>query len=446
MEFPLAAKSQTVDIGALLDRSAFTFLQKWVVALAAASVISAGLDVTLIGFVIPEMSRQWGILGKGFAPAVTAGMIGMVIGSAYAGMIADKLGRRRAVIGSVLVFGLATACVSLAHGIGSLGLFLFFSGVGISGALPTFSTLVAEFTPARLRTIAVTCTIVCVSCGGMFAGLIAATVLPAYGWPVLFLIGGAIPIVLCVLLFFSLPESPRFLARDSNRWPELARLVARMSQAAGPETQFTDCAEAGIPSHVRMSALLSHEFRRDTLALWTAFLVCLFSIYTIFNWLPTMLVFTGVASTNASLALAAWNAGGVAGAVVVSLIIARFGSRWPLIGCCALGSLTTLAAAQPTIASHFRLLMAALIAYGFFINAVQSTLFALCAFVYPTPIRARGVACAVSLGQVGAVLAGIAGALALSSSSTRFYLMLSGALLLVLTSLATIRRHIPANR
>ena len=95
----------------------------------------------------------------------------------------------------------------------------------------------------------------------------------------------------------------------------------------------------------------------------------------------------------------------------------------------------------------FGLLMAALIAYGFFINAVQSTLFALCAFAYPTPDScSRGVACAVSIGQVGAVLAGITGVLALSSSGARFYLMLSGALLLVLTSLATIRRHIPANR
>src|SRR6516164_6699392 len=119
----------------------------------------------------------------------------MVFGSACAGIVADKVGRRWAVIGSVLVFAIATACISLVHGIASLAFLRFFAGAGIGGALPTSSTFVAEFTPARIRTIAVTCTIVCVPFGGMLAGLMSAAVLPAYGWRLLFVAGGAIPAV-----------------------------------------------------------------------------------------------------------------------------------------------------------------------------------------------------------------------------------------------------------
>ena len=82
----------------------------------------------------------------------------------------------------------------------------FLAGLGIGGALPTATTLAAEFTPARKRTLAVTATIVCVPLGGMLAGIYASHIIPAYGWRALFWIGGALPAVFGVLLVALLPE------------------------------------------------------------------------------------------------------------------------------------------------------------------------------------------------------------------------------------------------
>jgi AAHS family 4-hydroxybenzoate transporter-like MFS transporter len=445
MQHVQTASTLTIDIGTLLDNSPFTFVQKWVVALAAASIIFDGVGVSIIGYAIPKIAHEWGVSGKAFAPVVTAGLVGMVLGSAYAGIVADKMGRRWAVIGSVFVFALSTAGIGMVRGIHGLAVLRFLAGAGIGGALPTSSTFVAEFTPARIRTVAVTCTIVCVPFGGMLAGLMSAAVLPAYGWRLLFVAGGAIPAVLGIALLILLPESPRFLARHSRDWPKLIRLLRRMGQIVEPKTHFIDETGLRTPSNARISALFSAEFMRDTMALWSGLLLCMFTLYSVNSWLPTVLFSAGFNAVEDSYGLAAFQGGGIAGAVVCSLVITRLGSKWPMIGCCALCSLMAIAAAEPQVTTHFKLLMAVLTAMGFFGNAVQSTMYGLCAFVYPTAIRARGVASAVASGRVGAALAGVAGALVVAST-TRYFLMLSSTMALVLASLAMVRRHIPANR
>ena len=224
---PARSGSTHADIGTLLDHGPFTGMQKLVVLLAALSIVMDGFDGQLIGFAIPLMIKEWGITREAFAPAVAAGLIGMGIGSACAGLFADRFGRRMAIIASVFVFGAATCAIGLAPNALAVAALRFIAGLGIGGALPSATTVTAEFTPARRRTLAVTATIVCVPLGGMLAGLFASHVLPLYGWRTLFFIGGSLPIVLGFALLATLPESPRFLARRPQRWNELGTLLGR---------------------------------------------------------------------------------------------------------------------------------------------------------------------------------------------------------------------------
>jgi MFS transporter, AAHS family, 4-hydroxybenzoate transporter len=432
-----------IDVGHALDHGSFSPLQKRIVALAAVSVIFDGLGSQLIGFAIPRMAAEWRVPLGSFSAAVSAGLFGMSCGSACAGMLADRLGRRWAVIGSVLFFGLATCLVSLANSPSSVGWFRFFAGLGIGGALPTSTTLVAEFTPSRIRPLAVTCTIVCVPLGGMFAGVLAAYILPNYGWRTLFLAGGAIPLLLCLVLIFALPESPRFLVRRPERWNELSALLERIQRPVAPGSRFCD----GTESHVRgrFVELFGPEFLRDSLALWCAFLLCLFAVYTAFSWLPSQLVSSGLRPADASLALTLYNAGGVLGALLCAWAISRFGSRWPLITCCAAATIAAFFISQLRFDQHAILLLSGIMVHGLFVNAVQSTMFALCAHVYPTAIRAQGAASAVAFGRLGAILSGAAGALMLSSGTSAYFIRLGLAMFLVLLALSMVRRHIPAS-
>lgn len=278
-----------LDIGATLDHGPFTAMQRVAVLLAAFAIVLDGFDSQLIGFAIPVLIKEWGITRDAFAPAVAAGLFGMGVGSACAGLFADRFGRRWAIIGSVFVFGAATCAIGFAPNVATIAALRFVAGLGIGGALPTATTMTAEYTPARRRTMMVTATIVCVPAGGMLAGLFAHEVLPAYGWRGLFWLGGALPLALGLLLVRALPESPRYLARNPARWRELGALLARMGRPVADGTAFTDLAEARAHEGQRrgVRALFSAAYARDTIALWCAFCMCLLAVYSAFSWLPT---------------------------------------------------------------------------------------------------------------------------------------------------------------
>jgi AAHS family 4-hydroxybenzoate transporter-like MFS transporter len=433
-----------IDIGHVLDDGPYTALQKIVVLLAALSIVMDGFDGQLIGFAIPVLIREWGITRNAFAPAVAAGLIGMGIGSACAGLFADRFGRRWAIIGSVLLFGVATCCIGFAQNVTSIAVLRLIAGLGIGGALPSATTMTAEFTPARRRTLAVTATIVCVPLGGMLAGLFAHEVLPAYGWRGLFWIGGTLPVLLSVLLFITLPESPRFLARWPERWSELRTLLRRMSRPTSGQTVFTDLVEQRVEQRAGFSSLFEAGRARDTVAIWCAFFMCLLAVYSAFSWLPTMLAAAGLSAAVAGSGLTAYNMGGVFGALGCAIAITRYGSRWPLLLCCAGGVASALALRGIDVIQHAQWLVFGLGVHGFFVNAVQSTMYALCAYVYPTRVRATGTASALAFGRIGAIVSAFAGAVLITTGGASSYLaMLGAAMFMVLVALMAVRHHIP---
>ncbi len=432
-----------VDIGTLLDTGAWTAMQKGVVVIAALAVLLDGFDSQLISFAIPVLIKEWGVTRAAFAPVVAAGLIGMSLGSACAGAIGDRFGRRSAILGSVLLFGVATALIGFSPNLPTIGVLRFFAGLGIGGALPTSTTMTAEYTPARRRTLMVTATIVCVPLGGMVAGFFAGAVLPSLGWRALFQIGGALPILLSGLFFAVLPESPRFLARRPARWPELVSLLARMGRLLPAETGFVDGSDLASGQKASLGQLFASGRARDTMALWGAFFLCLLAVYSAFGWLPTMLSAQGLDVGMAGAGLTAYNLGGALGALVCAGAITRLGSLQPLVVCAILASVSAFALNFVGIADTI-VLIVGLGIHGFFVNAVQSTLYAVAAYVYPTAIRATGTAFALSFGRLGAVLSAVVGAAFISATGPGSYLdvlgfsMLGAALFLLL-----LRHHIP---
>jgi AAHS family 4-hydroxybenzoate transporter-like MFS transporter len=131
----------------------------------------------------------------------------------------------------------------------------------------------------------VTLTIVCIPVGGTLAGFLSARVLPAYGWHALFLVGGSLPLVLAALFWKALPESPRYLARQPARWPELAALLTRLGQAAAAASV---CRLARTISRRRRWHRRHDRFRRDT-SLCAAYFFYLLTVYMGVNWVPSLL-------------------------------------------------------------------------------------------------------------------------------------------------------------
>ena len=241
-----------------------------------------------------------------------------------------------------------------------------------------------------------------------------------------------------------LPESPRFLARHPERWPELTRILDTIGHRVPAGTRFVDLGETAV-AKASIGALFTPHFRHDTFALCGAMFFCMLAVYTAFNWVPAMMTGAGLGIAVASNGLAAFNLGGVAGAIGGGLAIARIGSRVTMVGLSAgaIAGAATLALMPITATAAALPIVVMLGVTGALINATQTTLYALAAHVYPTAVRATGVGAAVAFGRLGGVLSTYAGAWALElGGSHAFFALMAAAMAVVCIALALVHRHV----
>jgi len=437
-------ESGLMDISQLLDFGQWSALQKAIVFLSALAIVFDGMDIQMMGFAIPAMAKDWGVARSAFTSILALGLFGVALGTAFGGLLGDRFGRRTALIANVALFGAATLGIAFIHSLTPLLILRLIAGAGIGGALPNATTLTAEFTPLSRRPLAVTLSIVCIPLGGVLAGLIAARLLSSGSWRTLFWIGGLSPILLAVALTLLLPESPRFMARQHSRSEELIKLLRRMGKAVPGDAQFREPVRFKGDGKGIGVALFGHGQLRNTLPLWMAFFLCLISVYLVFNWLPSLLTGHGLDIKVASEGLAAYNFGGIFGAISFAWWIGKRGSRVPLLVSSAAAVATALVLrAMPIDASgSHTLLLGALAAHGLFVNATQTTMYALAAHIYTTRVRATGVAAALAVGRTGAILSAYLGSHILRMGSDIYFSALAIGMAGCFIALLVLKSHI----
>ena len=445
MSKPNSEAGGAIDAGHLLDYSEWTLLHKLVLVLAALAIVFDGFDNQVLSVSIPALVKEWQVPRAAFAPILAAGLFAMSLGTVAAGFLGDRLGRKKALIGSVLVFGAATLATALVHNLWSLGIMRFIAGAGLGGAVPNATTMSAEFTPIKRRALAVSMTIVCIPLGGALAGVVASRVLETAGWQYLFATGGVAALVLAGVLAVAMPESPRFLVRRPERWAELTALLARLGHIVPDGARFVDKVEEMKEKGRAMQTLFGGAMRRNTFSLWVCYFSCLFSVYVALNWLPTLLAGQGFNLGQTSSGLAAYNLGGVAGALVCGWLINFFGSKTSMIGGCigAIASAAYLWMVPPAAASGNALPILAITIHGLFANAVQSTMYALAAHIYPTRVRAGGMAAAVAIGRLGGVTSAFVGASLVQLGPSNYFGAIAVTLTVTMIGLAVVTDHIP---
>ena len=309
-------------------------LQIRVAALCTLIQICDGYDVNSIGWAVPSLTHVWNLPGPAFTTAFLWSSIGIMVGALSAGPIGDRIGRKPLLLASVTIFGLASLLSGFAPSLGVLAILRFFTGLGIGGAFPGAATLAGDYAPHRLRATMIMATFTGAPVGGFVGGQIVAVLLPHFGWPVIFILGGAFPLVLVAVLALWLPESPRFLARKANLSPRQAALLERLDIAPGQvELHPVDIAHS---NPVKM--LFGEGYALQTVLLWVIFFCSLMNLFLFGYWLPEVLHLIGMTPAGAVFASSLRDLGAILAVLYLGLLIDRVGPERSLAFHYAIGA------------------------------------------------------------------------------------------------------------
>lgn len=436
-----------IDLGRLLDAAPWSPYQKYVVSLVAAALLFEGLDSQVLGLAIPALMQDWGVTRADLTPVVGGGLIGMCIGAAIGGSVADRFGRKCSLLASVALFGVATAVSALVDTIGALGVARFVAGLGLGGALPSATALIAEFTPARSRSISIAIGMLTIPIGSMIGGLISAAIIEDYGWRALFMIGGLLPVLLVLAFTRLLPESPQFLLTRPERRAELTRLLVKTHPLSA-------VSEASLHAEPRigklrapLAALFGTETRIDTMCAWTAFFFTMLALYTVVSWGPAMLAAESFALSFTGSALAAFALGGIVGSAGSGWLIAWTGSRPSQLVLGGGGAIVAGVCAALFVdgAPGTGTVVALIFVLGVAVTGMQNGMYVMSAHLYPTAVRGTGVGAALTVARLGAVASSVTGALSVDlGGGALFFVFIAVALALSAALAAAVSRPVPA--
>src|SRR6266568_6430272 len=160
-----------------------------VIAICVAVVVLDGFDTQEISFAAPAIARAWHVSPAGFGAIFGIGLFGGLVGAVVSGAVSDRFGRKPALVASVVLFGVLTLLTPLARDTATLGLLRFVTGLGVGGALPGAIAIAAEYAPERSRAAMATLTVCGIPLGSVLGSVIAAQLIPHFGWGSIFIVG-----------------------------------------------------------------------------------------------------------------------------------------------------------------------------------------------------------------------------------------------------------------
>jgi AAHS family 4-hydroxybenzoate transporter-like MFS transporter len=420
--------AHAVDVVEFIDAQPVGGFQLKLLAICAAVLFLDGFDTQAIGYVAPALAKEWHLTKADLGPVFSAGLFGLMIGALLMGPLADRIGRRKIIIFSTLAFGLGTFATAFINDVNSLLAIRFLTGLGLGGAMPNAIAMTSEFNPRRRRATMVMIMFCGFSVGAALGGFLAAWLIPSFGWRSVFIVGGAVPLLLVPILAMRLPESVRFLVLTGREPQRVTELLGLIGPGAGvtAATRFVvhEPALPGVP--------VSHLFRSGrtlaTLLLWVVFFMSLLDIYFLANWLPTVLNDLGASVSEAAVIGSMLQVGGIVGTFALGSIIDRFSFRALalvyFIAVFAVGAIGQL--------GHSAILVTlAIFVAGFCVVGGQIAANALTAGYYPTAVRATGVGWALGIGRVGSIVGPLVGGVLLSQkwSAAEVFVTAAGAAL-----------------
>ena len=399
-----------VKVSRLLDERGLSAFQIKLIVWSFFIVLIDGYDIAAIAFAAPHLVRAWGVAPSALGPVFSASLVGILFGSVLFGWIGDRYGRKAALVGSNLLFGVFTLAAAYSSNLQQMFWLRLLAGIGIGGVIPNVVAINAESAPRHLRATLAIIAVGCVPIGGAIPGFVAATLVPHYGWPILFHIGGVVPLVIAVAALFGMPESIKYMALHASQRGRMEALIAaiRPDLKVSPHARFVIEDERQFPGFNPVY-LFRQGLALITPLLWLLFALNLMGYFFLLSWTPTLLTAAKLPPTTVALAGAVLQVGGTVGALALCWWLQRhrflaiaimFVLAVPVVGAIGFAGMTSQAA-----------LLTATFFAGFLVLGIQSGINVVGAMIYPTSLRANGSGWELGIGRIGSIVGPLVGAL-----------------------------------
>ncbi|MFD7994988.1 MFS transporter [Streptomyces mexicanus] len=346
----------------------------WTVALCWITVLLEGYDLVVLGAIIPVLLRthHLGMTAGDATTIATLSLVGVAIGAVCVGPLADRLGRRLLLIGSVVLFSVFTLLVPLAGSVTMFAALRLIAGLGLGACMPVSLTMMAEHMPAERRARASTLTMTGYHTGAVITSLLALQVTD--NWQILFYVLGAAGLVIAAIQWFRLPESEAFV---------------RAKEADGAQ-------------RVSFTELLKPAYLRAGIGVWVASFMGLLLVYGLNTWLPKLMNDAGYPVPTAVTQLLILNVGGVVGLVLGGAVADRRGIKGTTLGWFAV-SVVMLACLSIKMDSDL-LLDLVVFFTGVFVFSAQVLVYAYVTNFYPAAVRGTALGSASGIGRIGSIV------------------------------------------
>jgi putative MFS transporter len=402
---------------ALDRRRSLTGNQKRIIAAAILGDMLEFFDYFLIGFVLAFVVGAWKLTFLQSAIVLLSSGIGAMLGAAFWGAMADKIGRRPVFNLTILNFSLATGALYFTPDNGWIYLTVLRTvvGFGVGGLYCVDLPLVQEFMPASKRGWVGGLVTAFIPVGVLIGSLFGAYLAPAIGWRGLFL-AGMLPAFAVLLVRVWVPESPRWLLRQ-GRVAEARKSLAwalEIDPEDLPPPTEAECAT----TQARFVDLF--RYKRSLIVSCLGNLGAQTGVYGVLLWAPTLFVLLlHVSPAEASRLMIAVTLSGVAGRLSFSWLSERIGRRRSggLLGFAAALFIALAGIYHADMVFGVSAFWLLLIGAFFFADGGFAVVGPYAAEVWPAQLRSSGMGSAYGFGGLGKIIGPLGLALVVGSNN-----------------------------
>lgn len=390
----------SIDPRQLLAHSPMGKLQVTAVVMCVLLFGVDGFDVLSISFAAPGIASEWGIDRAALGIVLSMELIGMALGSVVIGGLADRIGRRPAILMCLIVMSAGMYFAATAGSVQALSIYRLATGLGIGGMLASTNAMAAEYSNARRRNFVVIIMAAGYPVGAIVGGSIASLLLVSFDWRAVFVFGAIITVVFIPLVWFLLPESIEHLVQRRPRGAlervnTTLRRMGHESVAVLPELPI-------VPLGSSLATLFSPALARTTSLLTITYFMHIMTFYFTLKWIPKIVVDMGFEPALAGGVLVWANVGGLSGSILLGVLSHRYEVRGLVLAALILSTamVTWFGQGQADLVQLSIVAAAA----GFFTNSAVVGLYAIFAQSFPTEVRASGTGFVIGVGRGGSAL------------------------------------------